>query len=102
MGTEDPAMRNFLRNWMLLAFGSMLLWEVIQWNTLDHFGHLGGFLSGLCLAVLLAPSEETASKRRSLFSGSLLAGGFLLCIMKIFFWPKEVPWDSVCADSWRL
>ena len=43
---------------ILMGQGVMnVLWEVTQWSTLDHYGHVGGFVSGVALGCVLAPGE---------------------------------------------
>eukprot|EP00392_Amoebophrya_sp_AT5.2_P006211 g6221.t1 len=39
-------------HWSRVA-GMLLFWEVMNWSTIDHYGHLGGFLSGACIGCLL-------------------------------------------------
>lgn len=78
-----------MRGQLMQTFGMLMLWEVINWKTIDHYGHLGGLLSGLCMGVLLA-TEATQSplpddmRKRKQMCGGLLALGTAFCLYKIF------------------
>merc|ERR1712187_217979 len=103
---------------LLQQAGMLIFWEVINWTTIDHYGHLGGLLSGLAIAVILAwpsaPGDEPSTppnlRRRALLCGVALAVGMLCCIVKIFFWGSQkvyphsgtdgkihdFPWKDIC------
>ena len=41
-----PDFRQSVKMYLLQTCGMLLLWEIILWKEIDHFGHLGGFLGG--------------------------------------------------------
>jgi membrane associated rhomboid family serine protease len=91
---EDAAWRNYIRNMLLLNCGMLLGWELINWNHLDHFGHLGGLLSGLCMGVILAPEGISILKWRITLAALVL--GIFACMLQIFV--LEEPID--CEQAW--
>merc|ERR1719326_869165 len=34
-------------------FLMIFMWEAMNWKTIGHFGHLGGFISGLLMGMIL-------------------------------------------------
>lgn len=102
---EDPAWKKYMRNMILVTVGMCVLWEVIQWNTLDHFGHAGGLLSGICLGIMLARHNDTtgfeATKRQRLISGFILAVGMLACTLKIFVFSSQGQSPASCEAMWN-
>merc|ERR1711975_169803 len=49
---SDEVKDRLKQHWVQV--GAMLVfWELMNWKTIDHFGHLGGLLGGACMGVFL-------------------------------------------------
>eukprot|EP00927_Polykrikos_kofoidii_P034957 TRINITY_DN29540_c0_g2_i1.p1 TRINITY_DN29540_c0_g2~~TRINITY_DN29540_c0_g2_i1.p1 ORF type:complete len:342 (-),score=40.83 TRINITY_DN29540_c0_g2_i1:189-1214(-) len=108
--------RQQVRQSLLMRLGFLVFWEVLNWKTIDHYGHLGGFLSGFSIAVLFSsPHPEDhqpgSSDKKKRMCGGSLAFGVGACVVKIFFWRLHdtaninghiFPWSSVCWDVWNM
>eukprot|EP00927_Polykrikos_kofoidii_P049273 TRINITY_DN43359_c0_g1_i1.p1 TRINITY_DN43359_c0_g1~~TRINITY_DN43359_c0_g1_i1.p1 ORF type:complete len:334 (-),score=45.17 TRINITY_DN43359_c0_g1_i1:110-1111(-) len=100
---------------LMQTAGMLFFWEIMNWKTIDHYGHGGGFLSGFAIAVLLTvPTPEfplpVNFQKKSQICGGALAVGTAACVVKIFFWGsqktehlrgRDVPWTAVCESVWR-
>lgn len=102
----EEAWRKWIRNMMLLYFVFLVVWELIGWKTIDHFAHLGGLLSGICLAVILA--EDAPKIRRRLCACALFVG-MTTCLVRIFFWDAQAEmnghlysWSTACEGQGTL
>mmetsp|Transcript_37366 Transcript_37366/g.66343 ORF Transcript_37366/g.66343 Transcript_37366/m.66343 type:complete len:317 (-) Transcript_37366:103-1053(-) len=99
--TINEAWRKWIRNMMLLYAVLLVVWELIGWNKIDHFAHLGGLLSGFALAVVLA--TDAPPMRRRICACAFLVG-MTACLVKVFFWDVDAtypdghkyPWSVAC------
>lgn len=99
----EEAWRKWTRNMMILYAVFLVIWELIGWNSIDHFAHLGGLLSGFCLAVML---DAEAPKIRRRICACTFTVGVLSSVIKIFFLASEAdmgghkyPWSLACAGQ---
>ena len=58
IANED--VKDSLKRYWLQTAGFLAFWEFINWQTIDHFGHLGGLLGGLCCGLLLNKPQVDA------------------------------------------
>jgi len=92
----EAAWREWVRNILLLVAVGWLIFEMVLWNTINHYGHAGGLLGGFALAVVFTRESPlpvipqnvpvlpaNIGKLRQLF-GALLAIYTLACLCKIF------------------
>jgi len=47
----EPEQRESVKLGVLQTSMMLLLWEIILWKELDHFGHLGGFIGGFLIVL---------------------------------------------------
>merc|ERR1712008_323947 len=47
----EPEQRESVKLGLLQTCMMLLLWEIILWKELDHFGHLGGFIGGFLIVL---------------------------------------------------
>jgi membrane associated rhomboid family serine protease len=95
-----PEFRNSVKSYLLQTTGMLLLWEIILWKEIDHFGHLGGFLGGGLIVMGRVDCRFLA------VYFCMLAG----CIYAICIRPLSqdticngdhcYPWQAYC-DEWR-
>ncbi|CAD7963670.1 unnamed protein product [Amoebophrya sp. A120] len=50
---EDMQLKTRLHEHWMRVVGMLAAWEILNWSTIDHYGHLGGFLGGMCLGCVL-------------------------------------------------
>jgi len=92
-----PEEREHAKQGIVSSVGMLLLWEIIMWKEIDHFGHLGGFIGGFC--ILLGRSN-----RRWVALFALIA---IACVFRICIYPLRydtmagVKWDVFCGQLWR-
>lgn len=88
--------RESMKRWAMQTCGMLLLWELMLWKEIDHFGHLGGFLGGFLIVV-------GRVDRRFLAAFVVLASAciYVICIKPLG--KQEVnghPWQAVCNGVW--
>mmetsp|Transcript_77441 Transcript_77441/g.134177 ORF Transcript_77441/g.134177 Transcript_77441/m.134177 type:complete len:337 (+) Transcript_77441:78-1088(+) len=87
---------------LMMRVGSLLLWEIIMWKEIDHFGHLGGFIGG---ALILLGRKDW----RCVVLFTVILG---ICIWTICFKPllsetykigeHQFGWQDVCSSQWGM
>ncbi|CAD7922362.1 unnamed protein product [Amoebophrya sp. A25] len=55
---QDAGMKTRLHEHWMRVGGMLVLWEVLNWQTIDHFGHGGGLLAGICLGCVLDKGQS--------------------------------------------
>jgi len=111
---NDEMWRWFHKMMILGTCVSLVVWEIIGWSHLDHFGHLGGLLSGFPLGVILYQGQmmpSSAMKRKKICAGTL-AAGIVICTLKIFFTGSAAfldkgngatyTWQERCEREWQV
>jgi len=94
--TLDEEQRQRVKDGMLKTCGMLLLWEVILWKELDHFGHLGGFIGGFL--ILLGRTDWRCS---ALFAIIATVCIWAICIRPLFNeLYNGLPWQSTCNGIW--
>jgi len=110
---QDETWRWFHKMMILSTCIGLVTWELIGWSRLDHFGHLGGLLSGFPLGVLLFQGQtmpaNAVTRRR--ICAALLAVGITACILKIFLTGSDdflhnsngtrYTWQERCEEEWQ-
>lgn len=92
----DEEQREAVKSGMIQTCGMLLLWEVIFWKEIDHFGHLGGFIGGFL--ILLGRTDW----RCSVVFGALVAVCvWVICIKPLFSdMYNGAPWQATCNGLW--
>lgn len=75
----------------------LIVWELIQWKTVDHFGHLGGLLSGLALGCIV---DASAPRWKRFMCGAVLFLAALACAIQIFVVGSPEITANACEQMW--
>ena len=62
----------------------LLVWEILGWNSLAHFGHLGGLIAGMCLTVTFSDSVTDRSVKMQRNAKVIMLVTGLACTLIIF------------------
>ena len=79
----------------------LIAWEVMNWYTVCHMGHLGGFIGGFCLYPFLCSGEPaTASPRNTWIRKATTVG--LGCVVTaswlVMLVPAYINWSNGAKD----
>merc|ERR1712159_490145 len=75
----DQEQRNSVKAGMMHTCGMLLLWEVIFWKEIDHFGHLGGFIGGFL--ILLGRTDWRCTALFGIIAAVCI---WVICIQPLF------------------
>lgn len=92
----EEAWREWARNVLILLVVIALAVEAVLWNVVNHYGHLGGLLSGFAIAVMFTsapplpiipanvPVLPASMMKRKQLCGAFLFVFTIACLCKIF------------------
>jgi rhomboid protease GluP len=72
----------------LLVFMSLLFSFVKTNNSIDYYGHLGGFIGGLFGSLMLLPPIDINSPKTTKIVGSVILSVYLLVTFLVFYLAK--------------
>lgn len=92
----DQERRDAVKNGLMQTCGMLLLWELILWKEIDHFGHLGGFIGGFLIVL-----GRTHRLCYALYAVMAAICIWVICIQPLFS-PlfNGNPWQAVCNGVW--
>ena len=101
--TYDQATRESRSKFLVFQTIFLLFWEVMMWDTVGHFGHLGGLIGGaLILSQVRPPSGEREERTRKYTAIVLLmfiaACGGYLWIPRLTHFPSSRSYCSVIMN----
>mmetsp|Transcript_31873 Transcript_31873/g.58372 ORF Transcript_31873/g.58372 Transcript_31873/m.58372 type:complete len:302 (+) Transcript_31873:81-986(+) len=82
---------------LMSTCGMLVLWEVIMWKEIDHWGHLGGFIGGFL--IFLGRTDKRAAAAFALLVAICV---YVICIKPLFSDTYNgYPWQAVCDSIWN-
>jgi len=96
---NDETKRAVKSRLMIQSF-MLVGWEIMNWFTISHFGHIGGFVAGICLYPHLAAGTGGGSVREDeIRKKSTLILGFIVGISVVaILIPTLSHWDQARKD----
>merc|ERR1711865_953944 len=92
----EQEQRDAVKAGMMQTCGMLLMWEVIFWKEIDHFGHAVGFIGGFL--ILLGRTDWRCTVLFGIIAGACI---WAICIQPLF---KEeyngAPWGITCNSVW--